>query len=329
MFNFVKIIPVEDTFFVREEIPENIKLSRNIIKLNYMDKSPFKEGDLIFFQKGNTLYIWFTRYKLEDNKVYIPESYLIAKNSHIKNGFILYKKKNSFSILVVKNKDLLSQISYKKEPSQLDLKLKLLAKEYSIKDPEIYKVEKPQYKYDYKDIILFSRVELTKENILRIVLGNITVPLGVFFIGLSIYKVADYYYLMNTKENLKKEYISLKNKNSEIKEKIRLAQEKKEFWDSFIKRELNYPIAPNVIYNIAKVVLSYEGFISDIAYSPGLVSMTIGLPKKREKFIENLMKTGLFKGIKITATAPDRLSKDYEVLNMELYLKELIKDEKG
>ncbi|NPA54307.1 MAG: hypothetical protein GXO21_06535, partial [Aquificae bacterium] len=105
-------------------------------------------------------------------------------------------------------------------------------------------------------------------------------------------------------------------------------QEKKEFWDTFIKREFRYPLAPKVIAKTAKVIYSHDGFINSVSYSPNLVSLIVGLPKKREGFIKNLLKTNLFKDVKILTSSPDRYSKDYEILDLELYVKEWIKDEK-
>ncbi len=322
MFNFVKIIPVEDTYFFKDDVPPNIKLSYNVIKLNYIDRSPFKTGDIIYLQKDKKLYIWFVKYPLEENRVYIPESYLIVKQTDINSGFIIYKKENAFNILVVKDKNLVSQISYKKEPPQLQLKLKLLAKEYSIKNPEIKELTSFTPKYEIRDIIKFSRFELSKENILKTVLQNTAVPLSLFFITLSVYKIADYRYLEYKKEKLEEYLFNLKIENKPVKKKIQIAKEKKEFWENFFSRELRYPFAYIVLSKVAKIIQSYEGFIDSITYSPEVISMNIGLPKKRGNFVKDLLKTGLFKDVKILGTVPDRLSKDFENLEVELYVKE-------
>ncbi len=321
MFKFVKILPIEDTFFIREDIPENIKLSYDIAKINYMEKSPFKGGDIVFFQKDKRVYIWFVRYPLEENKVYIPESYLAVKGTDIKDGFLTIKKESSFNILVIKDKNLISQISYKKEPPQLQAKLKLLAKEYSILKPEIREISSVQEKYDLKDIFLFSRFEFSRENILRFILANISIPLSVIFISLFIYKFLDYKYLLYEKEKLQEKLILLKNENKSIKEKIRIAKEKKEFWDTFVSKELKYPFSYIVISKIAKIVFEKEGFIDGISYSPELLSMTIGLPKKEKDFIKVFLDTGLFKDVKILNSNQDRYSKDYEVYDLEFYIK--------
>ncbi len=325
MLNFIKVIPVEDTFFIKDNIPPNVKFTYDVVKLNYLDKSPFKNGDIIFLQKEDEIYIWFTRYPLEENKVYIPESYLLIKQANLENGFIIFKKRNYTTILVIKNNQLQSQITYKGNIPQLQIKLKLLEKEHSLKNPKVLEITEFKPKYDIKDLIKFSRVDFSLENVIKAVLNNISIPLSIFFLGLLTYKFLDVKYLEKKKSHLEEKLFQLKVENKGIKKKIQLAKEKSQFWNDFVEKELKYPFPIVVISNFAKIVNKYEGFIDDIIYSPDVVSVSVGLPKKRGNFIQELLNTGLFKDIKILGSSPDRLSKDYEVLSVELYVKEWIK----
>ncbi len=325
MFNLIKIIPVEDTYFIKDNIPPNIKLNYEVVKLNYIEKSPFKNGDVIFLQKDGYIYIWFTKYPLEENKVYIPESYLLLKQLNLENGFIIYRKNNYTTILVVKNRQLQSQITYKGEIPQLHLKLKLLEKEYSLKNPQTIEITSFKPKYDIKDLIKFSRFDFSLENILKVTLNNISIPLSIFFLSLLAYKFLDVKYLERKKSALEEYLFQLKLENKEIKKKIQLAKEKSQFWNNFVEKELRYPFPIIVITEFAKIIEKYEGFIENIVYSPEVISVSIGLPKKRGNFIQDLLDTSLFKDIKILGSAPDSLSKDYEILSVELYVKEWIK----
>ncbi len=280
----------------------------------------------MYYQENGKIFIWFTRYPLtEQNKVYIPEAYLVIKDTEEKNAIIIIKKENSFNILVKKEGNLVSQITYKKEPSDIKTKIKLLAKEHSLKDYKVVETVPKEYRWHIKDIIRFSKFEFSRENILRFILSNIAVPLTVIFIGLSIYKIADYKYLEMKKASLEEKLIKLKNENKDIKNKIRVAQEKKEFWENFINKELKYPPAYTVLSVFGEKIFNQMGFIQSINYTKELITAIVGLPKKRKSIIQELLNTGYFKDIKITSTAPDRLSKDYEILNMELYVKELKK----
>lgn len=328
MFKLIKIIPVEDTFFIKDDIPPDIKFNYNVIKLNYIDRSPFKNGDIIFLQEERKINIWFTKYPLEENKVYIPESYILVKQANINNGFIIYKKNNYTTILVIKDKQLQSQITYKGDIPQLQLKLKLLEKEHSLKNPKVIEITQLKPKYDIKDLIKFSRFEFSSENIIKVILANISVPLSIFFLSLLIYKFLDLKYLENKKSNLENHLFQLKLENKKIKKKIQTAKEKSQFWNDFVEKELKYPFPIIVITNFAKVINKYEGFIDNIVYSPDVISVSIGLPKKRGDFIKDLLDTGLFRDIKILGSSPDNLSKDYEVLSIELYVKEWVKNGK-
>ncbi len=325
MFNLIKIIPAEDTYFIKDKVPPNVKLTYDVIKLNYLDKSPFKTGDIIFLQKDDQIYIWFTKYPLEENKVYIPESYILINQANLDNGFIILKKNNYTTILVIKNGQLQSQITYKGEIPQLKIKLKLLGKEYSLKNPKVLEITEFKPKYDIKDLIKFSRFDFSLENVIKVVLNNISIPLSIFFLGLLTYKFLNVKYLEKEKSTLEEYLFQLKVENKEIKKKIQLAKEKSQFWNNFVEKELKYPFPIIVITNFAKIVNKYEGFLEDIMYSPEVISVSVGLPKKRGNFIQDLLDTGLFKDIKILGSSPDNLSKDYEVLSVELYVKEWIK----
>ena len=142
------------------------------------------------------------------------------------------------------------------------------------------------------------------------------------------YKFLNVKYLEKEKSALEEYLFQLKVENKEIKKKIQLAKEKSQFWNNFVEKELKYPFPIIVITSFAKIVNKYEGFLEDIIYSPEVISVSVGLPKKRGNFIQDLLDTGLFKDIKILGSSPDRLSKDYEVLSLELYVKEWIEDGK-
>ncbi len=289
-----------------------------------MEKSPFKEGDVIFYQEGKNLFIWFTKYPLtEKNKVYIPEAYLIVKNAKENNSIILIEKEKSFSILVVKEGNLVSQITYRKKPTDIDNRIVLLAKEHSLKDYRVIKNPSYPLKWDLRDIIKFSNFEFSRENVLQWLLSNMAIPLSVFFIGLSAYKILDYRYLKMKKSSLENYLIQLKQENRDIKKKIRIAQEKKEFWEKFIKKELKYPPAYPVLAIISNIIYKNDGFIESINYSKEMTTAIVGLPKKRKNIIQEFLNTGFFRDVKIVSVTRDRLSKDYEILNMEFYMKEI------
>ncbi len=326
----VNIIPSEDTFFKSVEVPKNIKLTPELVKINYQHLSPFPSGDIIFYKTKNLIYLWFVKYPLlEDKKVNIPEGYFVYKNfKSKKNAVVIVKKENSVIVSVIKDGELISQFTLTTNLAvNLDDRIELLKKEYSLKNPEILKINAKELKYrtDLKDIIVFSRIQLNKESIKDFFIENIKIPLIIILLGISIYDIFLLNYLEKEKEKKKNTLYQLKKENAEIKNLLYKLEDESKFWNSFLKREMKFENIYNVLSDIGKILKEKNGKFESLDYSGNLIDLWIKTKSKSTTLIDKLVKTGYFEEVKIISSAKDMYEPEYEVTNLQLILKDKYK----
>jgi hypothetical protein len=329
----INIIPTEDTFFKAVEIPKNVELSPELVKINYQHLSPFTTGDILFFKTKNLLYLWFIKYPLPENKkVNIPEGYFIYKQfRNKKNAVIIVKKDNSVIISVIKDGEMLSQFSLSSNLAvNLKDRIELLKKEYSLKNPEIIEINKNQLKLrtDFRDILKFSRIKVNKESLIGFLLESVKVPLIIVLTAISFYDIFLLNYLEKEKEKKQKTLQQLKRENAEIKNLMFKLEEESKFWNSFIKEELKFENIYNVLTAIGKVLKEKNGKFESLNYSENLIDLWIKTKSKSTTLIDKLIKTGYFQEVKIISSAKDLREPEYEVTNLQLILKEKYKGKK-
>ena len=319
----INIVPIEDTYFVLVEKPKNIKLSKDAIYLNYKHLSPFKDGDLIYLQTKNNIFIWFTKYKLIDkNKIYIPEGYLIYKVIKSKKEAIgIAKKSESIYILsVVKNGLLLSQLTIKND--NLNQKITFLIKEYSLKNPEKINIPISKLKLSFIDVFLFSKFSLELNKLYSFIIERLSMPISVFIILLTVF-----YFFINQyleKEIKKKtDYLNkLKLQTKDIKNLLYQTEQKKQFWLTFIKNEKKYPSLYYLLDKIFRVIKEKDGYITHLEFNENIITIWAGLKAGDISIVNDLIKEKIFKEVKIISSVKDRQRKGYEIMNIEIYLKE-------
>jgi len=317
----VNIVPAEDTYFTYVEKPKPVKFSKEVIILNYKSLSPFENGDLLYLQTKKNIYIWFTKHRLIDKKIHIPEGYLIYKRfKREKNASIIYNKSKDKSILlIVKNHTLVSQLVSRKE--NLEQKVDLLIKEHSLKNPKKIIINSQKMNLTILDILEFSNFEINKENLIEFGTKFILMPISIVLIINGIFYVAMNSYLKE-KINEKKIYLQqLKEKNKDIKSIIYQLEEKKVFWQEFIIQEKNHPSFHYILNEIAKVIKSNNGYINRLEFEGNFLSIWAGLRGNTSLVVQSLLDTELFKDIKIVSSVKDRKKEGYEIINMEIYLK--------
>ncbi len=323
----VNLIPAEDTFFKNVEIPKNVNLTPELIKINYQHLSPFPSGDVLYYKTKKSLYLWFVRYPIEKTKkVNIPEGYFIYKNfKSRKNAVVIVKKENSVVISVIKDEELISQFTLSSNLAvNLDERIELLKKEYSLKEPEIITIKANQLKTraDLKDILAFSRFEINRESIFNFFIENFKIPLIIFLLILSTYDIFLLNYLQKEKEKKQQLLHQLKKENAEIKKVMFKLEEESKLWNSFVKEELKFENIYNVLSSIGKILKEKNGKFESLNYSGDLMDLWIKTKVKSTTLIDKLVKTGYFKEVKIISSAKDVYEPEYEITNLQLILKE-------
>ena len=322
---FYSLVPVEDTFFKSVDIPKGIKLSKEIVLINYSHLSPFPDGDVIFYRTKNSLYLWFVRYKLK-SRVNIPEGYIIYKQfKDRKNAITIVEKKRSFVFSVIKNGELVSQFSLSKSvPVNIDERVEFLKREHSLKQPDIIKksISDIKTKPDLTDILKFSHFSLDRRSIQEFILEEIKIPIILILVGLSIYDIFLLNYLSSLKEEKVKVLQELKKENQDIKNLLMKLEEKRNFWKRFISEEFKFENLYNVASAVASTLKKYEGTLKSFNSTENMVDLWIESKVSSSKLIDELLKTGYFEEIKVLSSVRPPQKEDIEIINMQLFLKE-------
>jgi len=320
--NFICIIPDEEIYFVRLEVP-NVRINSDVIKINYGSLSPFKDGDFIFYKDKNWLYIWFTKNKLNLRKVNIPEGYLAAKK-HLKSKgdviVITRKKKNVFSVVVVKDGSILTHFI---RHGIDDLFLDFLKKEYSLENTEVEKIDKLNFDVDIKDIFRFAKpLEMNEKLHFDSVYEEIKKTLIIFLILINVFNFSLYEYVSKIENNKRSKLLELKKANKVIKDKFDYLEKEKQFFDKFAANELKYPNLYKLLYVITYNVAQNDGLILKYEQSYNNIRLSVRADSI-SSIVSNLMTTGYFHRIQILNISQYNKDKTKEVGVLKLVLKNI------
>ena len=243
-YNFVKIVPFEETFFHTATLPKKIKFTKELLKLNYAKYSPLENSNLVSLSNNKDLLLWFFE-KDYDEYIVIPESYLAFKSfvkEHTNGIFVI--KDDVFKILIIKNSKLVN-IFTTNEVDELTLSLTMdeyqLQDKYDI-DKQSYKIILEQSKKDLalKDFINFNQLTLDKDTLLKDMVSSLSYPLS-FLVVFSMFVSYTQTYLLNADiEKLQDKYIVEKSKNAEIREALNKHNKEIKKYKEFFDKELLY-----------------------------------------------------------------------------------------
>ena len=137
---FIMFAKVEDSFFLYKKLDKKIKLTPEIIKLNYLKESPYAldESSISSIVSHDNLYLWFHR---GAGSRYLPEALLIYRKLIKKYANVLCIVRGEIDkVVVVKEGILVSSFSRK---SITKSNIFLIQDEYGVK--EILVIEKDKY----------------------------------------------------------------------------------------------------------------------------------------------------------------------------------------
>ena len=323
---FVRIVPIEETYFIKKEIP-NIKLNKEIVKLNYGSLSPFKDGDVIFYKDKYSLYIWFTKNKLDSKKIYIPEGFLLYKEYTQEGDSILIKEidNNHFGVVVVKNKSVTAQFL---KSNIDDGFIEILKKEHSLLNPEIETLGKDTVvnRIDIQDIQKFaSSLDINFKSALLTVYEELKIPVIVFLLLLNVFDFFIYKYVSGAVVEKKAELNRIEQSNKAIKDKFVFLEESGKFFKGFVDKELKYPNIYVVLSTITKSVGENGGAILSYRQAYNIVDLRV-ISNSTSSIVNSLISTGIFDNVQVVNITQSFKDKTKEVGSLELKIKAVKND---
>jgi len=221
---FITFSKVEDSFFLYKKLDKKIKLTSEIIKLNYLKESPYQldESSISSIVSHDNLYLWFHR---EDGSRYLPEALLIYRKlvkNH--NNVLCIVRGEVDKVVVIKEGILVSSFSRKSITKSNTF---LIQDEYGIKD--ILVIEKDKYDsflkntYNFltpNDLFNILNIQIDFKSLINRIIRWSAMPLFISSL-LTLMAMGGYgYYLNSEKEKLQEYYQNNKTMTSQIKESI-------------------------------------------------------------------------------------------------------------
>ena len=229
----IKFSKMEENFFIYKKLDKKIKLSQEIIKINYSSESPFLENEtnITSVSEENYLYLWFS--KKNESQRYLPESLLLFRHL-VKNyqDAVCVFHGDVNRVLIIKNSMLMASF-VKRNISERDL---LLMKDEYFLDAEVI-FDKDEYesflKRSYKyllpyDLLSILNIQLDLKRTLNSMIQWSALPLLISSIvltgliaGYDFYQKAENEKLFNIFKESAKSTTEIKNsvnKNEELSE---------------------------------------------------------------------------------------------------------------
>ncbi|MEA2047504.1 MAG: hypothetical protein U9O64_03555 [Campylobacterota bacterium] len=254
---FIDTLLIEDSFFFKVKFDKKVKLTDELIALNYKKNAPYKNPFFIALMEEKNLYIWFYEKKFH-TKVIIPEAYLLFDffKENNPNTLLSIDCDGSFLIIIIKEKML--ENSY----SLLALDENLIAMEMNKYALTVFKkIDKKEYlQSKEKAVGNIGPQELYKWNSLKIdhtdilpkVVNSVAYPFAfllTFIMSVQLYHVNE---VEKRLESVEARYLEIKSKNDEIRERINHEDAKEQKWIEFAHRELPYVDSGEMFMRISK-----------------------------------------------------------------------------
>ena len=258
---FIYVLPIEESFFFKVKFEKKVKLTDELINLNYKKNAPYRNPFFTKLMEGKDLYIWF--YEQENkSKMVIPEAYLLTEYYKEKNPNVLLsiKTKSSYLIVIIKDSLLLNSYSImQRDENLIEMEMHTYAlsswKEIN-KDEYIESKDKALKNLKFKDLYKWTNINTDNSNMLPKMVNKLAYPFA--FLLLFIMSI-ELYHLNEVESKLvevEAQYREAKNKNNEIREKINNENQKEQIWIDFVHAELPYANSLTIFTDISK---AFEG----------------------------------------------------------------------
>lgn len=243
-YGFITILPFQETYFFPTNLPKKVKLSKEIVDLNYLKYSPFKNPTVLTYSEDTQLLIWFYPHAIE-KIIVLPESYLAFRELKKKSEDALYIIKDKIiKVIAIKNNSFVgaftldemdeTTIALNMDEYQLSKKVYLSQVEYATL------IKNSQKSISYKELYTFTQIELDKKVLLAKFVDKATYPLVALLLFAMLISYIQGKILSANIDQLEQSYKSEKAKNKQIKKAIREHNKEVKKYLKFSQKELAY-----------------------------------------------------------------------------------------
>jgi hypothetical protein len=315
------MIPLEQSFLRVFPKPKKIRLSRQVIEVNYAHLSPFKNGGQLFFQTESSIYVWFLREPAR-NGICIPECYLLYRHfRERRNVIVLLPREGVLNAVVIADGELKAQVTLQggaDEGGTLDL----LKREYSLNNAELVRLEaRSRFSAKPADLLAFAQFELNPSQVLEEGLALVKVPIIAALVIVAGFTLYRSHQLDSIAETKMYRLNRLKRDNAQLQSSLEQVRNQGGFWRDFVARERCYPGFYRVLAQVTRVLERHGGYLNNVEYADNRVTLWTGLKSSEANIIKDLLATGLFTEVKLLSSGKEPSRPDFNTYNLSLTLK--------
>lgn len=307
-YNLITVLPFENTFFYTVVMPKQVKLTKEVVSLNFLKFSPYKNPSIIIKFINKKMLLWFYESDIK-TAVAIPESYIAYKGllNNKEDDALYVINDETIKVIAIKNSSFVGAFTLK-NIDENTIKISMdeyeLNKKVFISKDEYYSIlEASKESLNFSDIYSFSQLDLDKKNILKKLIDVSSYPIaGAIVLAIFISYVQGS--ILNQElDELTSRYQEEKAKNKEIKQEIKKHNKEVKKYKSFIDTELKFiqPISIlESIYGIFekgdKATLKY------ITINDTNIKLIINTDENPVKYLNRLNSINYFKQVIIQST---------------------------
>lgn len=281
---FINILPVEDSFFFKVKFEKKVKLTDELIALNYKKNAPYKNPFFTRLMEEQNLYIWFYEKKL-NAKVVIPEAYLMFDFFKEKNPetLLLIERDDFFIVLIIKDNILQNSYTIVEEDKSL---IAMEMNKYALRS--FQKIDKKEYlqskekaleSIGFKEFYKWNSLKVENTNVLPKVVNFAAYPLAFLLAFIMAVEVYHFKEVEKRLDIVEERYFEIKSKNDDIREKINHEDAKEQKWVEFVQRELPYVDSVETFMRISKAFAEEEVIFKSFSIVGSRMKLTIETKK--------------------------------------------------
>ncbi len=323
-YDVLKVIPMQESFFKVSSLTKKVKLSPELIQLNYAKLSPIANPTILSYKEDNVIYLWFVQKQKLHEKILIPESFLIYKALRNRQKGVFVFETVPKQIYVLKEKRL--QAAFTTYESANTASISIIKDEYDLKDLEVLDVnehkkllENELERLTVKELFTFMQFKMDKENLKKFFVQKLTYPIVSLLFIYMIVTYAQGYFMQKKEDALTQEYQTLKTKNSNVKNAIRKHNREVEKLEKFFKTEFE-PIDPlKITYDLYKIITPKDkATVSFFSVTNGIVKIKIKTKDDAIKYLKRFNAIAYLTDIVIDNTFKQRDGYKIHTFTMKL-----------
>ena len=323
-YRIATILPFEQSSFHSATLAPKLKLSKELITLNFSKLSPFRDPQILSKQDKETLYLWFYKEKRRE-PIVIPESYLLfqATQKKFDNQIIVFTD-TVLKVIVIANNRLVD--AYTMESLDMDL-LHLSMDENNIKAYTIF--TKEEYKeilqaatadLSIQDFFTWNQFEFDRKRLLELGIERLSYPLTVLAIVYVLLDASHTYLLEEKITELTENYKTLRDENSKIKQALSTQDAQQEHWEQIKSEELIFPDTLHLVDSIITTLRDENITITQMQFNGAIGRVVLQTSKNPVDYLNKLSNIPTFTNIIIANTHKNGT---YKTVTYELTVKPL------